>query len=640
MGGGAKGGGATGEADLRYREYLRLSPAGFVVLDGEGRLLEANEAVCRLSGYSKSELEQMTLFDLLAPEAVVTGRLLLRRALTEGPVESDLRCQHKEGRPLTFALEAAAAGDGKLIAFCRDVTERRRREDALAASDARFSVLMSNAQAIIFMMDREGTFILSEGKGLAALGLAPGQVVGTSARDMYAAYPDVIEGIDEALRGRTHHATVEVQDTFFDVFFSPCAGPDGQTDGAIGVAIDVSARVRTDEERRRLALQVQQAQKLESLGLLAGGIAHDFNNLLVTILGGAEMLQRELAAGDARLRRAERIAHAANQAAALCRQLLAYAGRTSSEIQPLDLNHVVGELLPLLEIAVAKGVSLRFVPSPGLPTIEADSTQIGQVAMNLVCNASEALDGKGGNVELRTGLRRIANEDLVDHHLGAERAAGQYVYLEVCDDGAGMDATTAARLFEPFFTTKFTGRGLGMTTVRGIAQAHHGLLRVDSKPGKGTTISVLFPRSNGRPRVNAVTPSPATTAGCGGTVLVVDDEEPVLRTVSMLLGSVGFEVVAVSSGAAALQRLNEGRERIRCVLLDVTMPQMSGVECLLRIRQQWPDLPVLLTSGYAAQEVGSAISDDPHTAFLQKPYRLSSLCDKLDEVAPTATAPS
>jgi PAS domain S-box-containing protein len=494
----------------------------------------------------------------------------------------------------------------------------------LRAVEERFRTLLDNTQGIIFMIDRDGVFVLSEGKGLATLGLEPGQVVGMSALEMYKDFPPILRGIEAALSGETVNSIVDLNGPVFESFYSPYRDANGEIAGMIGMATDITARERAMQEQLRVAEEAQKAQKLESLGLLAGGIAHDFNNLLVSVLGSADLMQRELAPSSSLHRSSERIVDAARQAAALCEQLLAYAGKGRFEIQAVDVSIAVREMIPLLELAVSKKVSTTWDLADDVPQIDADETQLRQIAMNLISNASEAIGTDVGTIRVRTGAREYSAEELQAYVLSDDRSPGRYVYLEVADSGCGMDGETRAKMFDPFFTTKFTGRGLGMATVLGIVQRHRGAIRIDSAPGRGCTVTVLFPaRATEAALPEPPTPIPPEMAT--GTVLLVDDEETVRVTVSMMLEESGFDVITACDGVDALEKAARHGSSLRCVLLDMTMPRMSGAECLRALRQIAPTLPVVLSSGYSEAEISSEIGTDGNTSFIHKPYRFDEL---------------
>ncbi len=396
---------------------------------------------------------------------------------------------------------------------------------------------------------------------------------------------------------------------------------------------DVTVRRRAEEERHRIEAQMRQAQKLESLGVLAGGIAHDFNNLLTAILGNADLALSTLAEDAPARPMLREIEKAARRAAVLCRQMLAYSGQGRFVVRPIDLSRLVDELTGLLESSVSKGTALRIRLAPDLPPVEADVSQMRQVVVNLVVNASEAIGEKSGTIVVTTGIADCRLEDLSNPDLGESLPEGRYAYLEVSDDGCGMDRETIGRIFDPFFSTKFTGRGLGLPAVLGIVRGHRGTIRVDSESGRGTTVRVLLPALAGAEAAPA--PREAAPAGAPeptGVILLVDDEESVRDVGSQMLESAGFRAIVAADGVEALGIARESRGEIACVVLDLTMPRLGGEETLRELRRFAPDLPVILSSGYDIAEATARFAEGDLAGFVQKPYRLASLLAEIRRV--------
>ncbi len=401
-----------------------------------------------------------------------------------------------------------------------------------------------------------------------------------------------------------------------------------------GTVIDVSERRRIEEGLRR-------AQKLESLGVLAGGIAHDFNNLLMSIMGNAELARRDLDSESAVHPRLDRIETATQRAAELAKQMLAYSGKGDFVVTRLDLSSAVRELMQLLAGAVSKKARLAYELEQDLASIEADAGQVEQIVMSLVTNASEALGGSGGRVTIRTGSRYYSPDDLADTYLDDRLPAGRYVFLEVQDEGCGMDEDLQLRIFDPFFTTKFTGRGLGLAAVLGIIRGHRGAVKIDSAPGRGSTFTVLFPAAPPEPKRPAAPaaverrPSASTSASRRsdrGTVLVVDDDESVRRVAQDMLAALGFDVLTAGDGQEGVEIFRRRAADIELVVLDLSMPRMSGEEAFREIREAAPEARVILASGYDEQESIRLFAGQGLSGFIQKPYRLTNLEAKVEEV--------
>jgi two-component system cell cycle sensor histidine kinase/response regulator CckA len=403
--------------------------------------------------------------------------------------------------------------------------------------------------------------------------------------------------------------------------------------GVVVILNDITPLKSIGEERQNLHKQLLHAQKLESLGVLAGGIAHDFNNMLVGIMGYADLTLMHLPPASPIRHNVEQIIKTAVHASDLTKHLLAYSGKGKYIIQCLPLEDVVKEMEHLLTISISKSCVLKYDFAPNIPYIEADISQIQQIILNLVINASEAIGERSGVISISTGLihtdTQYLNTTLHDDNL----ADGFYVSLEVSDTGCGMDEETRTRIFDPFFTTKFTGRGLGLSAVIGIVRGHRGAIKVYSEPGKGTSFKILLPIAES---TLSDSKKAADTAEewCGtGTALVVDDEETVREVAKMLLLEIGYAVITANDGREAIELYRKHKDEIAVVLLDLTMPHMDGTEAFTELRRINPDVKVILSSGYNETDTVNRFAGKGLAGFIQKPYRLNTLVDKLKEVA-------
>jgi signal transduction histidine kinase len=386
--------------------------------------------------------------------------------------------------------------------------------------------------------------------------------------------------------------------------------------------VDVTARKRAEEEREALEAQVRRTERLQSLGVLAGGLAHDFNNLLGVILGNSRLLQEQLPAGSPLADKVREIRSAAEHAAGLTEQMLATAGRGPRVRELVDVSALVEGLQDLCRGALPEAAALRSELARDLPPVVGDPVQLRQVVHNLVANAGEALEGRAGSVTLRSTRLQADAGALAGLVGGEELAPGPYVALEVCDTGVGMDERTQARIFEPFFSTKFAGRGLGLAAVLGLVRGHGGAIRVESAPGRGTTLAVWLPVA-GDTRIGDAPAAQGTP--CSGRILVVDDDEPMLRLTELFLREAGFEVTAAPGGRAALDLLASGIGGFDGVVLDLAMPDVGGELVLEAIRAARPALPVVVVSGYAEEAARHPLMRSPGTRFLHKPYEPEDL---------------
>jgi two-component system cell cycle sensor histidine kinase/response regulator CckA len=388
---------------------------------------------------------------------------------------------------------------------------------------------------------------------------------------------------------------------------------------------EIHRRERSERYRIELDRKMQQAQKLESLGVLAGGIAHDFNNLLTAILGFAELAEEELTADAPAREHVSQVIAGAKQAAQLTRQMLAYSGRGRFVIEPVDLPALVDSIRELLQVSISKNCVVRLHADPHTRLIEADVSQLQQVIMNLMINASEAIGDSTGTIALTVGEMECDRSYLAASTLGDKLPPGRYVFLEVTDDGTGMSGETIAKMFDPFFTTKFSGRGLGLAATLGIVRAHRGAIRVNSQIGEGTAIRLLFPIPSRPLERQALASAGKSLPPGGGTILVVDDEEPLRHLAARMLKKLGYDVQTAARGSEAIALYQKNPQLYQFVLLDLTMPEMNGIEVIRALRELNPNAKVVLMSGYSEQEMLTRAHEERPSAFLSKPFRLVEL---------------
>ncbi len=398
--------------------------------------------------------------------------------------------------------------------------------------------------------------------------------------------------------------------------------------GALVLFKDITEELEQQAERQRIETQMHRAQKLESLGVLAGGIAHDFNNLLVSIVGNADLALLLATAGSPIQKALIKIKLAGGRASELTQQLLVYSGKTEVRTEPIDLNSLVLELENLLEVSISDYVSLSMMLSADLPAVMGDLSQLGQVLMNLVTNASEAIGESPGEMTIATGTVELTRERCAELKASWDISEREHVFVEVSDTGCGMDESTRQQMLEPFFTTKFAGRGLGLAAVAGIIRSHRGALEVQSDVGAGTTVRVLLPAApDARVADTSKDTRPPEVRGRGeGTILAVDDEEDVREVLSDMLGTLGFDVRTAGDGAEAVELFAQSPSAFRAVILDMAMPKMGGAETLRALRAIRPDVPVIICTGYGQDQDFQGIQP---SAFLQKPFRLTALVDEL-----------
>lgn len=407
---------------------------------------------------------------------------------------------------------------------------------------------------------------------------------------------------------------------------SPCSPTRRQLDG-----LEIAAQmVGMAIERDRLEEQLRQRAKMEALGVLAGGIAHDFNNMLVAILGNAEVALETLSSDAEAIPMLEEIQTASVRASELCGQMLAYAGRGAMNTEIVDCNAMVEELGSLLRVALAKKAELVYELSADPSCVEGDRTQLRQVVMNLITNASEAIGNHAGTIRIGTKVRRLTRKGLDAANLGAELEPGEYVHLWVSDTGSGISAKVRSKIFDPFFTTKDSGRGLGLAAVQGIALRHGGTILLDSESGAGTKFSLFLPRvisqSERSPAIASERP-----AGGGATVLVIDDEAAVREVLGKMLRLGGYEVLLAADGQEGIDVFRRESERVDCVLLDLSMPKLDGDEVFLELKKIRSDVRVVLSSGFAEEQVMERFRSSGLAGLVKKPADLKTLLGAIEK---------
>ncbi len=643
------------ESEFRYRRFFENSPYGIVICqlirNDNGEVtdfihLQGNPAIIAETGFDLKNIVGKNASEIGSPEEIAEPIKMYANV-----VETGIPVSFQQYFPVyDRTLEVTAFclhGDTFIMNFI-DITEKRRAEEEFKESNALLSSVIESPQnVIIFALDKNFNYLsfnkahVQEMKRVYGVDIE----VGTNTLTHISREDDrkaIEKNYKRVLNGERFTIVQEYGKeearSWYELIFNPIIDDADQVTGLTVFVTDITNRKRTEEEKLSLERQVQHAQKLESLGVLAGGIAHDFNNLLMTILGNADLAQDELSPMSPAQEYLREIEKSCKCAADLAKQMLAYSGKGRFVVESIDIGEFVEEMAHLLEVSISKKALLKYNLAENLPTIAGDVTQIRQIIMNLIINASEAIGDESGVIALSTGAKDCdrAYLDNVNENLLASSdeplTEGIYTYIEVTDTGCGMDAGTIKKIFDPFFTTKFTGRGLGMSAVLGIIRGHGGAIKISSEVGKGTTFRILFP-ANTQVANDPVPKGDSYVEGKNwqgsGTVLVADDEEMVCAVAKRMLERMGFKVLTALDGREALKSFCAHTEEIDLVLLDLTMPHLDGLEVFQEMRRIQPGVRVILCSGYNEKDATQHFVGKGLAGFIQKPFQRAQLQEKL-----------
>ena len=608
------------------REIMDFLPAAIYTTDSEGRITYVNQAAISLAGRAPElgKDQWCVSWKLYRPDgsllphdecpmavAIKEGRAIRGAEIVVERPDGKRRWVMPHPTPLRDEAGQLVGGINMLV----DITERKLAEEA----QARLAAIVDSSDDAIVGKTLDGV-ITSWNRGAENIfGYTAEEAIG---RHISLIIPqDRLAEEDEVLarlrRGEkidhfeTERQAKDGRRLQISLTVSPIRDSSGRIIGASKVARDITERKRSEERLR-------EAQKLESIGLLAGGIAHDFNNLLTGILGSASLALDTMPPTHPATELLDNVVRASERAAHLTRQMLAYAGKGQFLLEFIDLSELVQNISEMLRASIPRTIQFVLELDSRLPPIKGDAAQLGQLVVSLVTNAAEAIeDGKTGLVRVRIGAKEIDEDELRQASWPCEIKPGQYIFIEISDNGCGMDAETKAKIFDPFFTTKFMGRGLGLAAASGIARRHGGAITVSSAPGEGSRFQVLLPSVQGG---RAKQEPSASVAVSNKVILVVDDEEVVRSTAKATLKRYGYSVLVAEDGQRAVELFRAAPDQISLVLLDLTMPIMSGEETLRRLQEIRPDVPVILSSGYARADALRRCSSGKLAGFLEKPY--------------------
>ncbi len=629
---------------------MRHASSGILVADDSGHLLYANPAAQRL--FNVDLLPSATsIYPLLAAQLrnakgsddPVSEATL--REMLDGPGQPEgsrvFRLNDSSERWVSIETAVIESRSGAPVGrsfTLQEITEIHRSNEALRQSEEMLRLVLDLVPYRVFAKDSEGRFIFINKAVAEASGTSMEKLLGHRIEDLVGDDKAASISIEQDRRVLEDGERVFIpeqitrdaggQERTLQLTKIPVKFPDHPGPAMLGVAIDIT-------EIKEAEQALQHSQKLESLGVMAGGIAHDFNNLLVAILGNVSLVLSEHDPESPTGQQLHDIEMAAQGAAELTRQLLAYAGKGRVEMEDLDLSHFARKVSDLLVVSIPSTVSVAYELADDLPAVHADPGQLRQVVMNLVINAADAIGNSVGRILISTSLVEV---DEAAAGIGSEALEpGPHVMLSVSDTGVGMNVETKERIFDPFFTTKFAGRGLGLAAVLGIVHGHRGALLVDSSPGEGSTFAIYFPARDVSAQLPAREREAEQPGPLSAVVLLADDDASVLRIARRILEFGGLTVLTAEDGAKALEVFDAHSEEVELALLDVTMPIMDGLDAGRRLRERVPGLPIVISSGYPEAAGSFDLGGTGRTVFIQKPYAYDEL---LDVIADTLGGPS
>jgi PAS domain S-box-containing protein len=627
------------ETEERFRRVFEEGPLGMAIVSPDSRILDVNESLCETLGYNAEEMKSLTASERTHPEDIAR-EVELTRQIFAGEIPNfrlEKRLIKKNGEILWVSLSATVirSAEGTPLyglGMIEDITERKRAEAELRESEERFRNMADSAPVALWVTGPDGLPTFYNKSALSFAGLTMAQLGGRNLTELV--HPDDRSETQSAYssalaerRGfRIECRILRADGEYRWVLCSgvPRFSPDGLFVGYLGTSVDITHVKRANETAIA-------RQKLESLGVLAGGVAHDFNNLLGGILGQAELIEAELPIPSPHREEIGRIKTSAIRGAEIVRELMIYAGTESVSVGLLDLSKIVEEMLALLKVSVSKHAVIRADLGQRLPPIRANASQIQQIVLNLITNASDAIGGRDGVIRVVTKcVTRSGQSEVV-----SEAPRCDYLTLEVSDTGSGMSQETQARLFDPFFTTKSIGRGLGLAVVSGTVRDIGGSIHVTSELGKGTTFQIKLPCAETATVANVPfqaskvappLPSLALPLPSPGTgVLMVEDEGTLRQAVAKILSKTGFEVYEAADGSSAIELLRARASKINVILLDMTTPGASSREVVAEAAKARPDIRVLLTSAYSQEMIADPMSAPQIRGFICKPFQTEEL---------------
>ncbi|MGD2185156.1 MAG: PAS domain S-box protein, partial [Desulfobacterales bacterium] len=628
------------QGERRFRTVFEAAPLGIAIADAKGYILEVNDTFFRLLGYSKDEIKKLTFIDITHPDDREETIKLSRKARDEkiNSYQTENRYLKKNGDYLWAIMRATAIKDnnGNLqywLALIEDVTERKAAQDALTQSGRRYRDILESIEEGYFEVDLKGNFTFFNDQVCEIIGYPRRELMGmnnrqytspATARKMFQIFNRVFKTGKSAKITKFEIIRKDGTKKFLEVSASLMCNSNKAPIGFRGVLRDVTDRFQAEKDRERLESQVQHAQKMEAVGTLAGGIAHDFNNLLMGFQGNISLMLMDLDEDHPHCEFLDNMERYVRRGSELTRQILGFARGGKYQVKTINLNDLMNKSTDMFS-RTKKEITIHRNFQKDLWPVEADKGQIEQVLLNLFVNAWQAMPG-GGSLFLETENVTLEENDYDKPY---DISPGRYVRISVSDTGIGMDRPTQERIFEPFFTTKGVGRGtgLGLASAYGIIKNHNGIINVYSEKGHGATFKIYLPAS----KKQVIEEKPRPEAAQGGTemILLVDDEKMVAETGKDMLEKLGYTVLVAASGPEAIKIFRAGQDKVKLVILDMIMPEMSGGETFNRLKAIKPDAKILLSSGYSLNGRASKIMKRGCNGFIQKPFNLKQISRKI-----------
>jgi len=636
---------ALKKSEERYRNIVE-SQTEFVDRNLPGGILTyVNPALAKYTGVEAEALLGKSFYQFIHEADRDEIIRLLESICIENPsVEIKSRIVLPDGkiRWTYWTQTGIFDNEGRLVecqAVGKDITEQIHAEEALREANEFLTLTIKSAGSAMWAMDCATGHLYWSPEQFLMLGLEPANSANyelwksmVHPDDLNLAESNIINAMNNHTDFFSEYRIIKPSgeirwiNAFGQTIYDALNVPQRM----YGICLDITDRKKAEEEKMAFEKQLLHSQKLESLGIMAGGVAHDFNNLLQSILGNIELAARELTTDSSLHKYISDAMKAGGKATHLSSLMLTYAGNRFTDKKALNLNKLASENTDIFQSATTAAITIEMNLAEELPAIIADDAQLQQVVMNLITNAAESIVNQTGIIKITTGIQECDQSDMASNIIGNKLESGCYVFIEISDNGCGMDMETIKRLFDPFFTTKFTGRGLGMSAVMGIMKSHDGGLFLQSETGKGTTFRAIFPATDSfastTESCSALLEQPASQVEpLEGLALIVDDDKSVLRNCATMVRLMGLKVITASDGRDALSKYRQQADEIDVVLLDLTMPNMDGITAMGEIYKIQPNAKILLASGFNKEELEKRVTSQPSAGFIRKPYSMNEL---------------